>query len=164
MNIWVDADSCPRRVREIVIRAAERTGARAVFVANRRIPTGRMKGYRMRVVADADREIVERVGDADLVVTRDIPLAAQLVKRGITVLNDRGTIYTNENVGERLSWRDFMAELRERGTYIPEQDRLDESDIREFANSLDRELRRRNPRGGNASGGNASGGNASGRE
>ncbi len=152
MNIWVDADSCPRRVREIVIRAAGRTGTRAVFVANRNIPTGRMKGFRMRVVADADREILERVEDADLVVTRDIPLAAQLVGRGITVLNDRGTVYTSENVGERLSWRDFMAELRERGTYVPEQDRLGDTDIREFANALDRELRRRLPHGENANG------------
>ncbi len=142
MSIWVDADSCPRRVREIVIRAAARTGTRAVFVANRRIPTGTMRGYRMRVVADADREILERAGDGDLVVTRDIPLAAQLVRRGITVLNDRGTVYTSENVGERLSWRDFMAELRDRGTYVAEQDRLSDSDIREFANALDRELRR----------------------
>ena len=96
----------------------------------------------MRVVNDADSLILEEAGMQDLVITRDIPLAAELVGNGIRVINDRGTVYTEENVRERLSWRDFMADLRDKGMFIPENDRFSERDLREFANAFDRELTR----------------------
>ncbi len=142
MKILVDADSCPRRVREVILRASKRTRTRAVFVANRRMPDVVKARADMRVVNDADSLILEEAGASDLVITRDIPLAAQLVGNGIRVINDRGTVYTEENVRERLSWRDFMADLRDKGTFVPESDRFSERDLREFANAFDRELTR----------------------
>ncbi|MFP4644756.1 MAG: DUF188 domain-containing protein [Spirochaetales bacterium] len=142
MKILVDADSCPRRVREVILRASKRTGISAVFIANRRMPDVVKARSDMRVVADADSLILEEAGDDDLVITRDIPLAAELVGNGIRVINVRGTVYTGENVRERLSWRDFMADLREKGTFVPESDRFGECDLREFANAFDRELTR----------------------
>ncbi|MFW5994471.1 MAG: DUF188 domain-containing protein [Spirochaetia bacterium] len=143
MTIWVDADSCPRRIREIVVRAARRTRSRATFVANRKMPEINGRGIRMQVVEDADAAILEQVAAEDLAITRDIPLAEALVERGVLVLNDRGTVYTTENIGERRSWRDFMAGLRERGTFVPEQDRFGNSDVQAFAAAFDAALARK---------------------
>lgn len=143
MTIWVDADSCPRRIREIVVRAAKRTGTRAMFVANRKMPEVKGRAARMQVVEDADAAIIEQASADDLAVTRDIPLAEELVKSGLLVLNDRGTVYTTENIGERRSWRDFMAGLRDRGTFVPEQDSFGEAEVRAFAAAFDAALTRR---------------------
>jgi uncharacterized protein YaiI (UPF0178 family) len=144
MRIWVDADSCPRRIREIVCRASDRKGIEAVFVANRPIPLPNCRTVRMERVGagqdDADRYIVEHIEEGDLIITRDIPLAALLVEKSFSVLNDRGDLYTRENVRERLSVRNFMADLREAGLPQDTPGQLSEKDIRTFANTFDREL------------------------
>ncbi len=142
MIIWVDADSCPKRVREIICRAAERTGVTARFVANRNIPLP--KGcYRESVISDdADAHILAAVSQEDLVVTRDIPLAAKIVEREVCVMNDRGTRYTHENIGERLSVRDYMKDLRESGAVLSSSDQFGRPERAAFAATFDRELTR----------------------
>ena len=145
-EIWVDADSCPRRAREIIARAAERCGVRAYYLANREIPLPACELVRMVVVSGEPEAVDGRiVADAPadaLVVTRDIPLAAQLVDRGLVVLNDRGEVFSAENVGERLSIRNFSRELREAGLYRAAGGGYDNRAVQAFANALDRELRR----------------------
>lgn len=125
-------------------RASERKGVEAVFVANRPIPLPNCRTVRMEKVGagqdDADRYIVEHIEEGDLIITRDIPLAALLVGKSVSVLNDRGELYTRENVRERLSVRNFMADLREAGLPQDAPGQLNEKDIRAFANTFDREL------------------------
>ena len=144
MKIWIDADSCPTRIREIVVKASEREHIKSLFVANREVPIpssdfsctvrcGKEEGA-------ADNHIIRHAGPGDLVITRDIPLAEQLVRKGIVVLNDRGTVYTEENVGERRSERDFMAGLRAQGILEQGKSRFSPREVRHFANALDREL------------------------
>lgn len=146
MTIWVDADSCPRPVREIVQRAALRTGVEAVFVANRAVPGAEGEGVTFvrvgRSAGAADEYIVENSEAEDLIVTRDVPLARRLVDRGATVLNDRGDVFSEENVGERLSVRDFMYELRSRGLVLPSGRSFGRRETQAFANAFDRELTR----------------------
>lgn len=145
MKIWVDADSCPRPVREIIVRAAERTGVEALFVANRPVP-GIEEGAGLVVVGKdegaADDYIFDHSTVGDLVVTRDIPLAKRLVDRGTTVVNDRGDLFTAENVGERLSVRNFMYQLRSSGLLIPTERSFGAKETQAFANAFDRELTR----------------------
>lgn len=145
MEIWVDADSCPRPVREIVQRAAERTGVRALFVANRSIP-GVPEGEQLVIVGSgddaADDYIYDHSDNEDLVITRDIPLAKRLVDRGTSVINDRGDIFTRENVGERLSVRNFMYLLRNTGLLTPTERSFGAKEAQSFANAFDRELTR----------------------
>ena len=144
--IWVDADSCPRRIREIVARAASRCHVPARYVANRDIRLPASEYVSLEVVSGdpeaVDARILSAARRGDFVVTRDIPLAARLVERGLIVLNDRGVVYTAENVGERLSLRNFSKELREAGVYRAGGGALDRRSIHRFANALDRELRR----------------------
>ncbi len=146
-HIWVDADSCPVRVREVICRAADRTGTGATFVANRKIPLPRSPRIEMVVVGSeegsADRYIAGHAQNGDMAITRDIPHAADLVERGVVVLNDRGTVYSSENVRERLSVRDFMYDLRTQGIDVPEGGPLGKRDIAQFAQAFDRELTRR---------------------
>lgn len=148
MNIWIDADSCPRRIREIICKAARRTGVPARFVANREIPLSGDRGRFIHMVAvdknenDADGYIIDHAVPGDLIVTRDIPLAAELVERGLRVLNDRGVVYSSENIRERLSVRNFMQGLREAGLPQAEAGQFGERDVRQFANTFDHELSR----------------------
>lgn len=146
MRVLVDADSCPRRVREIIVRASRRTGVSAVFVANREVPgiDPASKDF-VRVPrgeGSADRYILEQGRSGDIVVTRDIPLASDLVERGICVLNDRGVVYSRENVRERLSLRNFMYHLRHSGVTPPPGTSFGAREGNSFANSFDRELSR----------------------
>lgn len=146
MKIWVDADSCPKPVREIVERAAKRLAVPLVYTANRKIPMEENELFSM-VVTDAgdqsaDLYIVENAEADDLVITRDIPLADQLVEREITVLNDRGVLYTRENIKERLSVRNFMYELREYGGGVERHSVFGPKEKQAFANAFDRELRK----------------------
>lgn len=146
LTVWVDADSCPTRVREIICAASTRRGVDAVFVANRKIPLPE-SGRVSTVVVDegdqsADAYLVEHARCGDLAVTRDIPLAAQLVGAGLTVLNDRGDVFTEANVRERLSIRDHMYELRTSGIMVGEQSRYGKREIYRFSNAFDRELTR----------------------
>ncbi|MDR1507895.1 MAG: DUF188 domain-containing protein [Treponema sp.] len=142
MKILVDADSCPRQVRDVVARAAKRTGIDAVFAANRPIP-GIEKDAMVICPPEsgsADNAIAERAGPGDIAVTRDIPLAARLVKTGAAVLDDRGRTYTAENIGERVSIRDFTVGLAENGMDFDRQANYGKRSLKAFADSLDRLL------------------------
>lgn len=144
MRIWVDADSCPRPVREIVARAALRRGIETLFVANRALPEEPRPPVAHRRVekgeGEADAHILAHAAAGDLGVTRDIPLASALVEKGLVVLNDRGELYTAENVNERLSVRDFMYELRSNGLMPERNRRYGAREAKAFADAFDREL------------------------
>lgn len=146
MTVWVDADSCPRQVRDIVIRASKRMRFRAVFVANKKIPGIEGSGAEFILCAAgadvADDRIVEQAKRGDLAVTRDIPLAARLVEAGVPVINDRGIIYTAENVRERLSVRNFMMELNMNGLNPDRMYGYGPKEVKAFADGFDRELSR----------------------
>ncbi len=145
MTIWVDADSCPVRIRNIIVRAAERTGITAVFVANREIPGVETAVTSLVVVEKgegvADRYIVNHSLSGDLAITRDIPLSADLSDKGILVLDDRGGIVDKNNARERLSLRNAMTELRSYGVQSETTKPMTNRDIQQFANAFDRQLR-----------------------
>ena len=149
MTIWVDADACPVPIREILLRAAERTGIELVLVANR--PPALPARRNVRTIAvprgfdAADQEIVDRVRAGDLVITADIPLAHEVIGRGATALNPRGELYTAANVKARLMMRDFLDTLRASGVHTGGPPPLSETEKRAFANQLDRYLARQNP-------------------
>lgn len=144
MQIWVDADACPRTIKEILFRAAERTRVPMVLVANtllRTPPSPFIRVMRVRRGFDvADREIVEQVQAGDLVVTADIPLAAEVIGRGAHALDPRGVLYTTDNIPDRLAVRNLMAELRASGLEAGGPPPWSQSDSRAFANQLDRLL------------------------
>ncbi|EZQ19473.1 YaiI/YqxD family protein [Pseudomonas sp. G11-1] len=145
MTLWIDADACPRPVRDVMLRAARRRELQLVLVANSALGLAPAPGVRQVVVpggADvADLYIIEHAEPGDLVVTADIPLADGLVSRGITAINPRGEIYDQSSIGERLAVRNLMDELRGaglagRGGPAPFSDK----DKQSFANALDRLL------------------------
>ena len=144
MRIFVDADACPAAVKEIVVRAAERLTVSAVFVANKniRLPASRhVSTVRVAMGLDvADGHIARSAEAGDLAITADIPLAAQLVARGVVVLDLRGTVYTEDNVGEALAIRNFHHELREGGVATSGPNAFGPRQAREFAAAFDREL------------------------
>jgi uncharacterized protein YaiI (UPF0178 family) len=147
MHIWVDADACPAAIREILFRAAQRVGAPLTLVANQPLPTPPsrlIRSVQVRRGFDvADRHILERLQPGDLVITADIPLAAEVVEKGGEAINPRGDSYTPENIRERLALRDLMAELRDTGQLTGGPPPLTPSDRQAFANALDRLLARR---------------------
>lgn len=144
MRILVDADACPQPIKQILYRAAERTHVVVVLVANRRLrvpPSFYVKVLAVTGGPDAaDDRIVSEVATGDLVVTADVPLAARVVEKGAVALNPRGTLYTTENMGERLAVRDFLAELRSDGVRTSGPPPLDQRARQDFANQLDRWL------------------------
>ena len=146
MTFFVDADSCPVRIREIICKTALRLHIHAVFVANRCIPIPKNPYCRSVVTAAedqaADRYIVDNAIQGDMVITRDIPLAQQLVAAQIRVLNDRGTVYTAENIKERLSIRNFMYELCASGLEPERTSSFGKKEIMAFAQAFDREIQR----------------------
>ncbi|MCH9637890.1 MAG: YaiI/YqxD family protein, partial [Betaproteobacteria bacterium] len=119
MKIWVDADACPVVIKEILFRAAERTSLQLTLVANHQMHVPPSPFIRMLQVESgfdvADNEIVKRLCVGDLVITSDIPLAAEVIKNGGLVLSPRGELYTVDNIDARLSMRDFMDTLRSSG-------------------------------------------------
>ena len=146
MKIWVDADACPVVIKEILFRAAERTGVETTLVANQpvKVPASRFirtlqvpKGFDV-----ADNEIVKRVADGDLVVTADIPLAAEVIEKGALALNPRGELYTSEDIKARLNMRDFLDTMRASGVDTGGPPALNQNDRKSFANHLDRILAR----------------------
>ncbi|GIX36681.1 MAG: UPF0178 protein [Lysobacteraceae bacterium] len=145
-TIWVDADACPRPVREMLYRAADRVGLRLVLVADQPLNVPRRRNVHMLCVPRgpdaADRAIAERCSAGDLVVTADLPLAAEAVARGALALDPRGTLYTTENVQARRSVRDFMAELRGAGIETGGPSGFGARDRAAFAAQLDRWLAR----------------------
>jgi uncharacterized protein YaiI (UPF0178 family) len=149
MTIFVDADSCPKPVREAVLRAAKRTGVHAVFAANRVIPGINIPGIEsanitMEVCPShegaADDFIVLHALAGDLVITRDVPLASRLVEKSIMVLNDRGRIYTPENIREQLSIRDFVVGLAEHGMEIERTASYGKKELKQFSDGFDKTL------------------------
>ena len=144
MKIWVDADACPVVIKEILFKAAERTGIQTTLVANQpvRVPPSRFISF-IQVSSGfdvADNEIVERAGAGDLVITADIPLAADVIAKGAYALNPRGELYTTENIKARLNIRDFMDTLRGSGIDTGGPPALNQSDRKSFADNLDRLL------------------------
>jgi uncharacterized protein YaiI (UPF0178 family) len=146
MIIWVDADSCPRQVRDLICKTGERLKIPVTFVANRKIPIPDSPLFSMELASldpdAADDYIVEHSGIGDMVITRDIPLAKRLVDLSIRVLNDRGIVYTNENINERLSMRNLMLDLYQNGMVPDKTGQFGKKELQSFANALDREITR----------------------
>ena len=146
MQIWVDADACPVVIREILFRAAERTGVTMTLVANKpvKLPVAQnVKFVQVPAGFDAaDKRIVELMSPGDLVITADVPLAAAAIEKGGVALNPRGELYTSENVRERLSVRNFLDELRGSGVNTGGPAALSQRERQMFANQLDRLLAR----------------------
>ena len=146
MKIWVDADACPAVIKDILFRAAERTGLVLTLVANHplRIPASpRIKFIQVTSGSDvADNEIVKRLSAGDLVITADIPLAAEVVEKGGLALNPRGELYSVDNIRECLNIRDFMDNLRGDGIDTGGPPPLSQKDRQSFANNLDKLLTR----------------------
>jgi len=145
MKIWVDSDSCPRQIRQIILRASNRVKIETVFVANVKIPDTDNQWSTMQLVppgeGEADKYILENGIKGDIAITRDIPLAADLVRKGLLVLDDRGSAFTADNIGERLSMRNAMTELRSYGVMSKSAGAMDKRAVQQFANTFDRELR-----------------------
>ena len=144
MKIWVDADACPGVIKDILFKAAERTSVHMTLVANRpvRIPPSRfIKFIQVPSGFDvADNEIVKRLSAGDLVITQDIPLAAEVIEKGGHALNPRGELYTVDNIRSRLNMRDFMDSLRATGIDTGGPPALSQTDRKFFANNLDKFL------------------------
>lgn len=146
MKIWVDADACPVVIKEILFKAAERTGVPLTLVANQPIPVPQLSWINAIQVASgfdvADDEIVKRLEAGDLVITGDIPLAAEVIEKGGHALSPRGELYTSDSIRGRLNMRDFMDTMRASGIHTGGPPVLSKSDRQSFANHLDRLLTR----------------------
>jgi len=144
MKIWVDADACPVVIKEILFKAAGRTKTTTTFVANQFIktpPSPYLKSIQVPSGFDvADNEIVKQVNDGDLVITGDIPLAAEVIEKGGQALNPRGEMYTLDSIKQKLNMRDFMDTMRASGVHTGGQAPLNQTDRQAFANHLDRLL------------------------
>ncbi len=151
MQLWVDADACPVAVRDILFRAAERREIMLTLVANQPIRTPASRFIQsVRVAAGfdvADNEIVRRCAADDLVITSDIPLAAEVLEKGAHALSPRGERYSPETIRDRLNMRDFMETLRASGVQTGGPPAMSKSDLQAFANSLDRFLTQHARRG-----------------
>ena len=144
MKIWVDADACPVVIKEILFKAAERTKTQLTLVANHSVsvPPSRYIAF-LRVSKGfdvADNEIVKKLAPGDLVITGDIPLAAESIDKGAKALNPRGELYTSENIRSLLNMRDFMDTLRSSGIQTEGPAALNQNDRKNFANQLDKLL------------------------
>jgi uncharacterized protein len=146
MKIWVDADACPVVIKEILFRAAERVQVPVTLVANQpiRVPPSRfVRSVQVAAGFDvADNEIVARLDPGDLVITADIPLAAEVIEKGGHALNPRGELYSADTIRSRLDVRDFMETLRASGVDTGGPPALHARDRQAFANQLDRFLHR----------------------
>jgi len=141
MQIWIDADACPVVIKEILYRAAERTKIQLTLVANQPMNTPKSRFIKSIQVSQgfdvADNEIVNRLSAGDLVITSDIPLAADVIEKGGIALSPRGELYTTDNIRARLNMRDFMESLRSSGVDTGGPPALNQSDRKAFANHLD---------------------------
>jgi uncharacterized protein YaiI (UPF0178 family) len=147
MRIWVDADACPVVAREILFRAAARTGVQLTLVANQPVKVPASENINSVQVPQgfdvADDEIVKRLQAGDLVITSDIPLAAEVIEKGGHALTPRGERHTKEDIGAKLNMRDFMDTMRSSGLEISGgPSAYSQRDKQAFANSLDRFLTR----------------------
>jgi uncharacterized protein YaiI (UPF0178 family) len=144
MKIWVDADACPAVIKEVLFRAAERTGLKLTLVANHALTVPPSKYIRAIQVSagldEADDEIVRRVSAGDVVVTADIPLAKAVLDEGAHALNPRGELYSQETIMARLNMRDFMDTLRASGINTGGPAALSQRERHAFATHLDKLL------------------------
>jgi uncharacterized protein YaiI (UPF0178 family) len=144
MDIWVDADACPGPIKDILFRAARRTGVQLTLVANHALAVPPDTNIRSMQVSSgfdvADDEIVKLVQAGDLVITSDIPLAAEVIEKGAHVLSSRGERFTADNIKPRLNMRDFMDTMRTSGMQSGGPPPLGSQDKQQFANQLDRML------------------------
>jgi len=145
LRIWVDADACPAVVKDILFRAADRCEVPVTLVANQMLRTPPSRWVNAVQVPRgfdvADAYIAEQAAKGDLVITGDIPLAAEVLKKGAAVLNPRGERYTEATIGERLAMRDMLEELRSSGVATGGPAAFSQADRRAFGNALDRFLR-----------------------
>lgn len=145
-HLWIDADAIPRILRDIIFRASDRHVLNVTFVANQPVgitPSTRIKSIQVAHGADsADREIIERMQAGDIVVTQDIPLAAQVIEKGGTAINPRGDIYTPDNVRARLHLRDFMEVLRGSGVQTGGPPPISDREKKAFADSLEKTIQK----------------------
>ncbi len=146
MQIWVDADACPQVIKEILFRAAERAHVLTTLVANsplRTPPSAFIRSVRVGAGFDvADHRIARELQPGDLVITADIPLAAEVIARGAHALDPRGELYSEDNVRERLAIRNLMQDLRATGEILGGPAPFGHADRQRFANHLDRFLTR----------------------
>jgi len=146
MKIWVDADACPKVIKDILYRAAERVKCELVLVANQALPTPKspyIKSIRVDSGFDvADNYIVQQVVAGDLVITADIPLASEVLAKGAAALNPRGEVYDRNTIRQKLTMRDFMDEMRGSGIMTGGPPPLSQTERREFANALDKFISR----------------------
>lgn len=146
MKIWVDADACPVVIKNILFKAADRTEVELTLVANKRmrVPSSPyIKSIQVAAGFDvADNEIVKRLSAGDLVITADIPLAAEVIEKGGHALDPRGELYSTENIRARLNIRDFMDSLRSTGIETGGPPALSQRDRKTFASRLDQILSR----------------------
>ena len=147
MKIWVDADACPKPVKDILFRLAERKKVMVTFVTNQRLILAKSPfiqlvqvGYGENI---ADDEIVNKCSDGDLIITADIPLAARIVAKGAQALDPRGKIYDKNNIGQLLDMRNFMDELRGSGVETGGPPSFGQKERFKFANELDRFIAQR---------------------
>jgi len=142
MKILVDADSCPKPVRELVLRRAKKLKLGIVFAANRQIP--QVLGAEMEICPikenSVDDRIVEMSVKGDLVITRDVPLAKRLVEKSVSVIDDRGRLFTADNINELLSIRNFKVGLADNGLETERTANYGKRELKTFADSLDRTL------------------------
>ena len=144
MKIWVDADACPKAIKDILFRVAERLSITTTLVANHTLQTPPSRYIQFLQVKSgfdvADNEIVKRLMVGDLVITSDIPLAYEVLCGGSHAINPRGELYTQDNIKERLNMRDFMDTLRSSGIDTGGPTTLSSRDVQAFANQLDKFL------------------------
>ena len=150
MHIYIDADACPKLIKNILFKAAQRTKIHTTLVANQSIPKPPSPYIHMRQVPSgfdiADDEIVKLVTEADLVITADIPLAAEVIDKGATALNPRGELYTEHNIRSRLNIRDFMDTMRSSGVQTGGPPAISATEVQAFANALDRWITKNQPK------------------
>jgi len=144
VQIWVDADACPKVIKDILYRAAERVQCKLILVANQSLTIPKstfIKAIRVEPGFDvADNYIVQQASVGDLVITADIPLAAEILEKEAEALNPRGEFYSRETIRQKLTLRDFMDEMRGSGVMTGGPPPLSQTDRRNFANALDRFL------------------------
>lgn len=145
--IYVDADSCPIGVRDLIIRFSLRNNLSLIYVANHEIPLKKHDNFKMIITNAtpdaADNYIVENANEQDIVITRDIPLANRLLEKKVTVINDRGLQFTQENIKEKLSMRNFAMELSQNGIYIERNNTFSKKDLNNFANCFSNILQKK---------------------
>lgn len=146
MQIWVDADACPKLIKEVIYRAAIRTKTMTILVANQILQIPKSPYIRKIQVPTgfdvADAKIIEEMEENDLVITADIPLADAVIQKGGTAIDPRGKLYTLDNIKQTLSLRNFNAELRGAGMLLGGPSTLGTKEVQAFANCLDKYLRK----------------------